>query len=252
MIYLYGVHACLAALKNPNRIIEKILISDKSFMDKEPFSVFFSKDRRHVAERHIDSKIIQVATKDQIAALLPKGAVHQGIAFKVQPLPLWDLTDFIHNDEPNQIVVVLDQVSDPHNVGAILRSCGVFGAHALILTDRNAPKENGTLAKTASGALEIVPLCYVKNLAQTLKTLKANGFWCVAFAEEATQQLCDIDLKGKVALVMGAEGDGVRRLTAENCDFYVKLESTSHFSTLNVSNAAAIALYETFQQQRIK
>jgi 23S rRNA (guanosine2251-2'-O)-methyltransferase len=198
----------------------------------------------------VSSKIVQVTTKESLQSILPQGAVHQGIAFKVQPLQSLDLSDLLRSDEPNQILVILDQVSDPHNVGAILRSCAVFGAKALVLTDRNAPKESATLAKTASGAMEFVPMCFVKNLANSLKELKAAGFWCVAFAEEAKQTLAQVDLKGKIALVMGAEGDGIRRLTAENCDFYVKLDSTPTFSTLNVSNAAAIALYETYKQQR--
>jgi 23S rRNA (guanosine2251-2'-O)-methyltransferase len=144
----------------------------------------------------------------------------------------------------------LDQVSDPHNVGAILRSAAVFGAKALILTDRNAPSESGVLAKSASGALEIVPLIRVTNLAHTIKDLKDIGFWCVGFAETGTTTLDQIDLKGKIALVMGAEGDGMRRLTKDLCDFTVSLPTAASFSALNVSNAAAIALYETFKIQK--
>ncbi|MDP3372450.1 MAG: 23S rRNA (guanosine(2251)-2'-O)-methyltransferase RlmB [Candidatus Paracaedibacteraceae bacterium] len=235
---LYGLHPCISALNNPDRVIEKIYLTDKKLIDRLPPTL--SATMR---------KNIEIVPKEKLIAILPREAVHQGIALKVQPLEPLDISDVIHNDEPNQIIVILDQVSDPHNIGAILRSAAVFGANALILTDRHAPKETPTLAKSASGALEHVPLCFVKNLAQTLKAIKEAGFWCVAFAEEATQTLSQIDLKGKIALVLGAEGDGLRRLTSENCDFYVKLQSTSEFSTLNVSNAAAIALYETFQQQ---
>lgn len=235
---LYGLHPCIAALNNPERVVEKIYLTDKKLIDKLPLT----------ASGHV-RKNIEIIPKEKLIALLPKEAVHQGMALQVKPLEPLDISDILNNETPNQIIVILDQVSDPHNIGAILRTAAVFGAKALVLTDRHAPKETPTLAKSASGALEHVPLCFVKNLAQTLKAIKEAGFWCVAFAEEATQTLSQVDLKGKIALVLGAEGDGLRRLTSENCDFYVKLQSTSTFSTLNVSNAAAIALYETFQQQ---
>jgi 23S rRNA (guanosine2251-2'-O)-methyltransferase len=238
-MFIYGIHPCFAAMQNPKRVIEKVYITDPKILERKPFTA-----------SKLLSRQIQVVKKDFLETLLPSGAVHQGIAFKVQPLPFLDLSEVLDSEEADQIIVILDQVSDPHNIGAILRSCAVFGAKALILTDRNAPKESATLAKTASGALEFVPLCFVKNLAQSLATIKAAGFWCVAFAEEAKQTLDQIDLTGKIALVMGAEGEGIRRLTAENCDFYVKLNTTTNFSTLNVSNAAAIALYETSQKQR--
>ncbi|MES2252442.1 MAG: 23S rRNA (guanosine(2251)-2'-O)-methyltransferase RlmB [Pseudomonadota bacterium] len=236
---LYGLHSCIAALNNPERVVEKIYVTDKKLIERLPPTATGAA-----------RKNVELTSKEKLAALLPKDAVHQGIALNVQTLHPLDLSDLLHSDEPNQILVILDQVSDPHNIGAILRTAAVFGAKALILTDRHAPKETPTLAKSASGALEHVPLCFVKNLAQSLKDIKEAGFWCVAFAEEATKTLNQIDLKGKIALVLGAEGDGLRRLTSENCDFYVKLQSASTFSTLNVSNAAAIALYETFQQQR--
>jgi 23S rRNA (guanosine2251-2'-O)-methyltransferase len=240
-MFIYGLHPSFAVLQNPERIIEKIYLADKKMVDRLSLSSALAKGA--------NLKNIEITNKDKLDAILPKGAVHQGIALKVQPLQQMDLSDFLHSDEPNQILVILDQVSDPHNIGAILRTAAVFGAKALVLTDRHAPKETPILAKSASGALEYVPLCFVKNLAHALKSIKEAGFWCVAFAEEAKQTLAQVDLKGKIALVLGAEGDGLRRLTAENCDFYVKLQSTATFSTLNVSNAAAIALYETFQQQ---
>ncbi len=240
-MFIYGLHPSFAALQNPERVIEKIYLADKKMLDRLSLSAALAKGA--------NLKNVEITNKDKLDAILPKGAVHQGIALKVQPLQQMDLSDFLHSDKPNQILVILDQVSDPHNIGAILRTAAVFGAKALILTDRHAPKETPILAKSASGALEHVPLCFVKNLAHALKAIKEAGFWCVAFAEEATQTLRQVNLKGKIALVLGAEGDGLRRLTAENCDFYVKLQSTTTFSTLNVSNAAAIALYETFQQQ---
>eukprot|EP01037_Dinobryon_pediforme_P014768 gene14768-14898_t len=153
-------------------------------------------------------------------------------------------------EDQNQRVVVLDHVNDPHNVGAILRSAAVFGAKAVIMTERHAPKESGVLAKSASGALEVVPMCIINNLAHALRELKELGFWCIGFAESGKKTLAELDLKGKTALIFGGEGDGMRRLTTDLCDFTVRLPSEESFSTLNVSNAAAVGLYEVYRQQK--
>lgn len=235
-LWLYGLHACRMALENPKRQIIAIMAVNENTLEKIG-----------IKERHRPK--VKLADRQRIEALLPPGAVHQGIALHVAPLPLLSIDDLEADDSPNQCVVILDQVSDPHNVGAILRSAAVFGAKALILTDRNAPPESGALAKSASGALELVPLIRVTNLAHALKDLKDIGFWCVGFAESGVQGLDQIDLKGKISLVMGAEGEGMRRLTKDSCDFTVCLPTASSFTTLNVSNAAAIALYEVFKVQ---
>ena len=238
-LWLYGIHACRMALSNPKRTVLSIMTTSNELLEKV-LSDSLSQNQ---------SKVMLV-DRQRIDALLPPGSVHQGIAVQVAPLPVMAIDDLEGEPSVNQCVVVLDQVSDPHNVGAILRSAAVFGAKALILTDRNAPPETGVLAKSASGALEIVPLIRVTNLAHALKDLKDIGFWCVGFAESGVQTLEEIDLKGKIALIMGAEGDGMRRLTKDLCDFTVCLPVASHFSTLNVSNAATIALYETFKKQQ--
>jgi 23S rRNA (guanosine2251-2'-O)-methyltransferase len=235
-IWLYGLHACRMALENPRRQIMAIMVAHESMIQK------IRMDERHRPK-------VKLTDRQRLEALLPPGAVHQGVALHVAPLSPIVIDDLEADTSANQCVVVLDQVSDPHNVGAILRSAAVFGAKALILTDRNAPPESGTLAKSASGALELVPLIRVTNLAHAIKDLKDIGFWCVGFAESGAQQLNQIDLKGKIALVMGAEGEGMRRLTKDLCDFTVCLPAASDFTTLNVSNAAAIALYETFKAQ---
>ncbi len=148
-----------------------------------------------------------------------------------------------------QIVMVLDQVTDPHNVGAILRTSAAFGVKVLVMQDRHSPSETGVLAKAASGALELVPIIRIPNLASAIQALQGFCFWTVGFAEKESKSIHTIDLKGKIALIMGAEGDGMRRLTKEQCDFSAYLPTVSAFSTLNVSNAAAIALYETYKQQ---
>jgi 23S rRNA (guanosine2251-2'-O)-methyltransferase len=143
------------------------------------------------------------------------------------------------------LIVLLDQVTDPHNVGAILRSAAVFGARAVVMTERNAPAQMGTLAKSASGALERVALVRVVNLARTIEELREADYWCVGLAEEGGAMPAS-PLPPKIALVMGAEGDGLRRLTKERCDALAALPGATEFTTLNVSNAAAVALYHLF------
>ena len=138
----------------------------------------------------------------------------------------------------------MDQVTDPHNIGAILRSAAAFDADAVITTQKNAPEVTGAMAKSASGALELVPLIFVSNLARTMQTLKDRGYWCVGMDGSAKETLRDAALPRKVALVMGSEGYGLRRLTAQNCDFMVRLPISKQVESLNVSNAAAIALYD--------
>jgi 23S rRNA (guanosine2251-2'-O)-methyltransferase len=195
---------------------------------------------------HAASIAVQVMSREQITKLLPPGAVHQGVALLAKTLKPWQLEDVIAHlgNAERAIVVALDQVTDPHNIGAVLRSAAAFGAAAVVLPDRNAPEISGTLAKSASGAVEHVPLVRVVNLNRALDQLKKAGFWSVGLAGEAEATLASHKLTGRVCLVLGSEGDGLRRLTRESCDLMARLPTQGPVASLNVSNAAAIALYE--------
>jgi 23S rRNA (guanosine2251-2'-O)-methyltransferase len=188
----------------------------------------------------------QIFEREALERLLPAGAVHQGLALQAKPLRPVAVEDIVERTEARQnaVVVVLDQVSDPHNVGAVLRSAAAFGAAAVIVPERHAPEISGALAKAASGAVEHVPMVRVVNLVRTLGQLKAAGYWIVGLAGEAERTLASHRLTGRIALVLGAEGDGMRRLTRENCDLTARLPTGGPVASLNVSNAAAAALYE--------
>jgi len=186
-----------------------------------------------------------VLAREALTAMLPPGAVHQGLVLAVGSLPDVALDDLPHASPAGaDVVVVLDQVSDPHNVGAILRSAAALGARAVITQDRHAPAETATLAKAASGALERLPLIRVTNIVRALEALRDKGYWSVGLEADAPVTLAAAGLTGPLALVLGAEGAGLRRLTRETCDHLARLPMTGAMESLNVSNAAAVALYE--------
>ena len=185
----------------------------------------------------------QTVDTEAIARALPRDAVHQGVALLADPLAEPDLGDALDRASGLRRLIMLDQVSDPHNLGAIMRSAAAFGAAGVIVQDRHSPPLTGVLAKAASGAVETVPLIRVVNLARTLDELGELGFWRLAFADDAVQQLSALDLKRDLVLVLGAEGEGLRRLTRERCDLAVHLPTNPKMPSLNVSNAAAVALY---------
>ncbi len=187
---------------------------------------------------------IETADNRRLAGLVGPEAPHQGLVLEVRPLP------GRHPDElkpdplrPHNLVVALDQLSDPHNIGAIFRSAAAFGARGIVTTRDHAPGESGVLAKAASGALEVVPWIRVTNLAAALDKLKDMGYWRLGLEGTAETSLAKVDLGSDLVLVLGGEGRGLRPRTKEKCDLLARLEISDRMASLNVSNAAAVALY---------
>ena len=227
--WLWGTHAVKAALANPRRRCRKLLV-----VGGDPAL------RSLAAAAKVSVETVDAGA---LSRALPREAVHQGVALLADPLEELDVQDAIGAAPAPRRLVLLDQVTDPHNLGAVMRSAAAFGACGVIVQDRNSPPVTGVLAKAASGATEVVPLIRVVNLARTLEELGELGFLRLAFADEAAEAIETVDLKRDVVLALGAEGDGLRRLTRENCDIAVRLPTRPQMPSLNVSNAAAIALY---------
>jgi 23S rRNA (guanosine2251-2'-O)-methyltransferase len=186
---------------------------------------------------------VTLAEAPDLGRLVPSDAPHQGVVIEVEPLEEIWLSDVVSEAGETAIILVLDQVTDPHNVGAILRSAAAFGAIAIVTQDRHSPPESGALAKAASGALERVPWVRVVNLSRALEELAEAGFWRIGLAGEAETRLADALGPKKVALVLGAEGPGMRANVREHCDALARLPIRDAIESLNVSNAAAVALY---------
>lgn len=233
IVTLYGWHAVRAALENPARKIRKILATDNA------------------ARRLTDEGIAlpfapEIVRPGQIAERLLPDAVHQGLYIEADALP----SPAIETIPANGIVLVLDQITDPHNVGAIFRSAAAFAATAIVTTQRHSPESTGALAKAASGAIEHVPLYAVQNLARALQALKERGFLTVGLDSEASDTLEDVPLSAPLALVLGAEGKGLRQLTKETCDHLARLDLPGSIKSLNVSNAAALSLHVAHSRLR--
>jgi len=239
--WIYGAHAALAAIANPTRKIQRILLGQEQAGELGPQVEAARSARGDLAPAALP------ATREELERTLPRGAVHQGLAVQTADLEPLDLEDVLRavGDSPRGRLVLLDQVTDPHNVGAILRSAAAFGVSAVIVPERHAPGASAVMAKAASGALERVPLARVVNLARALDQLKAANFWCIGLDGDAPQSIAEADLTGRIALVFGSEGEGLRRLTRERCDLLVRIPmARGGIESLNVSNAAAVALYE--------
>ena len=230
--WLFGVHPVRAALANPQRRCQRLLITGDEALAR--------------IDATAAAPVTERLDKAAIARLLPAGAVHQGVALLAEALPavaMAALCDDVAADAA-ALVIVLDQVTDPHNVGAILRSAAAFGAAAVVMQDRHAPPSGGVLAKAASGAMEYVPLVRVANLSRAVEALKAAGCWALGLDAAAPTTLAEARAEGRNALVLGAEGAGLRRLVRAGCDQLARIPIDGAVESLNVSNAAAVALYE--------
>ncbi len=240
--WIYGRHPVAAALANPERRWRRLAVLAGQEVEARSLVA-----EAAAACRCAEGEPIRVLDRASFSAILPAGAVHQGFALEVEPLALPDLDAVLRQAETaagRSILVALDQVVDPHNVGAVLRSAAAFGAAAVLIAAHGAPPVGGALAKSASGALERVPLVRVVNLARALDRLKQAQFWVCGLDETAAQPLAAFDLGPRVAIVLGSEGGGLRRLVRERCDHLARLPTLAAQPTLNVSNAAAAALYE--------
>lgn len=225
---LWGFHTVAEALANPRRKIHRLIATENAW--------------RRIAEGGYAARVTpDIRRPAEIDRLVEGDAVHQGLVLEADPLP-----DLALKDLPEAgIVLCLDQVTDPHNVGAILRTAAAFGVTALLTTARHSPQTTGVLAKAASGALEHVPHCVVQNLARALDALGQRGFLRVGLDSDGEEPLESVPLRTPVALVLGAEGKGLRQLTRETCDHVARLDLPGAITSLNVSNAAALALYIT-------
>ncbi len=242
-VQLFGYHAASAAFVNPARHCQRLLLTQTSLRQFEPIIA----QAKKLGLKRPSPEIIDLRAIDK---QLPNGTVHQGILLEAENLPDKELDDLLELEHLPAAIVVLDQVTDPHNVGAILRSACAFGVGAVLVTERNAASQTGVLAKTASGALEHTPIFRIGNLSQSLKKLQNAGYWCIGLDETGKDALHQIKMPAKTALVLGAEGEGLRRLTIESCDEIAKLPTTPPVGSLNVSNAAAVAMYEVMRQLR--
>lgn len=238
---LFGTHAVHEAWLNPERIIHGLYITENAWANFEPFFNECRETQDKDVIRRPKPQIVEKRIVDKVAG----GGVHQGIAIQCDPLPEIFVQDLISKDfkAEHSVILVLDQITDPHNVGAILRSASAFGATGVIMQRKHAPNLTGVLAKTASGAAEHIPVAYEINLSRAIEALQDKGYKALALDERGEDTInTPIDAK-KVVIVLGAEGKGLRQKIKEQCDFLVRLPTSGAIQSLNVSNAAAIALY---------
>ena len=238
-LWIYGRHAALAAIANPKRRIKRIFATDAA--------LDWIGEARLPLERVKPPQKVDAAAIDR---LLHEGAVHQGIAVEVDELPRTRLKEACEPDGALSPVVVLDQVTDPHNIGAVFRSAAAFGARAIVVQDRRTPPLAGALAKAAAGAVETVPCVEVVNIARALEGLKALGYFCAGLASDTDATIDAMPADRPIALVLGAEGAGLRRLVRMTCDGVYAIPIARDVDSLNISNAAAVALYEVTRSTR--
>lgn len=225
-VILYGWHTVTMALANPQRQIRKLTLTENA--------------AKRLADENIATRVApEIVRPQEIDRLLSPDAVHQGLLAEADALPSPDIETL----DQEGMVLVLDQITDPHNVGAILRSAAAFAVKAIVTTARHSPEATGVLAKAASGALELVPMVTVQNLARALTALNERGFQTVGLDSEGSEDLSNVTLREPLALVLGAEGKGLRQLTRETCSVVARLDMPGEIKSLNVSNAAVLSLY---------
>lgn len=230
--FVYGWHAVNAALANPERAVTRILASPAAA------------EKLKLPNRRLPNPHIMEAR--ELDRILGHDAVHQGIAAEVKPLEPYSIEDILAIENPKGPILILDQVSDPHNVGAIMRTAAAYDAIAVVFPKDHSAPETATMAKAASGALDLVRRVSVTNLATAMRELKEAGWWIIGLEGESPTLYSNLKFSGKTAIVLGAEGKGMRRLTADLCDERARLPMGSGMESLNVSNAAAIALYHLY------
>ena len=228
-VWLYGIHTVKAALSNPNRKKYHLLINESS---------------PDLLTSNNDEIKTEFVPRQKIDSILSSDAVHQGIALLVAPLKYEPLDAICQSSGQNTVVVILDQITDPRNIGAILRSASAFNVACVVIPNKYTPQMTATLAKSASGALDQIPIVNSTNISRTIDTLKKSDFWVVGLDSGSKQNFSETNINGKIALVLGAEGSGLRRLTREKCDFLVNIPINPRIGSLNVSTSAAIAFYE--------
>lgn len=232
-MWIYGRHAVLSAVRNKSRKIIKLLLTDSQDFNEKDFG------------ENLKNFNIERLNKKAFEERFPNVQT-QGIAALVEKSPPKELEDLIKDSRP---IVMLDQLSDPQNLGSILRAAAVFDAQAIITLEKNAVDLTPAAIKIASGAAETVPVVKVINLTRAIKFLKDNGFWIYGLDERAQKNISEASLKEKAVIIIGSEGNGMRHLTKENCDFLVKIPTSQNFSTLNAAQAATVVLYESLRQR---
>ena len=231
--WIYGRHSVEAVLSNNTREVARVVVGNEN-------DVLVAL----ACSRHIDAEIMDNSFFDSVFG---KNAIHQKCAALVGELPQLCVEDLLVDSSDMRPFVILDQVTDPQNIGSILRASAVFDARAVVVQDKHSPELSATSLKASSGASEFVPLIRVVNLANTIKLLQKNNFWSVGLDERGDKLLAALPSNTKYAIIIGSEGKGMRKLTKDYCDFLVKIPSNKNFSTLNAAQAATVSLYEVFK-----
>ncbi|WFW29962.1 MAG: 23S rRNA (guanosine(2251)-2'-O)-methyltransferase RlmB [Wolbachia endosymbiont of Menacanthus eurysternus] len=238
--WLYGKHTCISALKNKNRRCLKLLMTHN----------FYKRNKKeidqYINKKNVEAELIRNKVLDNT---LPIYVNHQGIALKVLPIFQNLNIENIANSNNNSTLVILDQITDINNIGSILRTSVCFNVDAIVLPCNHSPNENASIAKVASGALDMIPLIRVTNIVKTMKYLKKLGYWCYGFDNSTTKKYINEinNFEKKIAIIFGSEEKGMRQLVKKSCDYLVKIPISNTINSLNISNAVAIGLFYIYQ-----